>query len=198
MPKELEAIDQELKLLKQQKNNLLHKQAKAKTDNETKYWQWRIDKFNEKIELMNFAKSSLERLEAIDNSKPSEALKKFDYIGNDIKFAYDDDYVSYDYTDDVEYIKQTLIKSQEMEKELDNLKYKNKLLTKENVRNAKIAEKQHKMIEIIKEKNVDINYLRYEAVNVRMYNNYISQLNKVSTINHSSLDDEEFNLLKEF
>ena len=68
---------------------------------------------------------SKEYLEAIDNAKLSEALEKFDYIGNDIKFAYDDDYVSYDYTDDVEYVKQALLKAQENEKILSVLKEKN-------------------------------------------------------------------------
>lgn len=49
MSKELDVLEKELNLMRQQKDNLLHKQSKAKTDNETKYWQFRIDKFNEKI-----------------------------------------------------------------------------------------------------------------------------------------------------
>lgn len=70
-------------------------------------------------------KQALQELQAIKNAKPSEAMERFDYIGNDIIFAYDDDYVSYDYTDDVEYIKQALIKAQEQEKVLNVIIKKN-------------------------------------------------------------------------
>ncbi len=95
---------------------------------------------------LDVIEQALQELQAIKSAEPSEALDKFDYIGNDIKFAYDDDYVSYDYTDDVEYIKNTLIKAQE----------------------------QEKVLSIIKEKNVDIKFFK-RCKTVEEYNDYCDE-----------------------
>ncbi len=172
---------------------------------------WRVI-FNDMVDDEDKAiiEQALQRLESIDNANPSEALEKLDYIENEIKFAYDDDYVSYDYTDDVEYIKQALLKLQELEAmaeeyDLQPYQIREALLVfcmmnsaGYKVSDIEKAQEQEKVLKIIKEKNVDVQYLRYEAVDVRMYNDYVSQLNKVSTINHSSLTEEEFDLLKRY
>ena len=119
--------------------------------------------------MYKIIKDALQRLEKIDSAKFSDALERFDYIGNDIKFAYDDDYVSYDYTDDVEYIKNTLIKAQE----------------------------QEKILKIIKEKEFDydrfnyaIKYWQTTKEQVEVYNNGIG--------NRYKYTEEEFELLKAY
>ena len=113
----------------------------------------------------------LKELQAIKSAELSEALDKFDYIGNDIKFAYDDDYVSYDYTDDVEYIKNTLIKAQE----------------------------QEKVFEIIFEKNVDIIAIK-ESKTLEEYNRNAWEVEHYGRYKgyRLQLTEEEFNLLKEW
>ena len=69
-----------------------------------------------KEECLEVIEKALLELKAIKEAKPSEALEKLNYICEDVSFAYDDDYVSYDYTDDVEYIKQYILKVQKLEK----------------------------------------------------------------------------------
>jgi len=118
--------------------------------------------------MYKIIKDALQRLEKIDSAKFSDALERFDYIGNDIEFAYDDDYVSYDYTDDVEYIKNTLIKAQEQEKAL----------------------------KVIFEKNVDILELRFliehhnDRMALKLYNRQYKE--------EWQLTQEEFILLKRY
>lgn len=118
-------------------------------------------------------KKALQRLEAIDNSKPSEALglvkrtcelyvdslKQRDLIGYDI--------IEKQINEALDSIKQTLIKSQ----------------------------KQEKVLEILKEKGVILSILEYSQV-VEDYNNAILFSFKPSAYEMCKLTQEEFELLK--
>ena len=171
MSKELELLDQELKLLQQQKNNLLRKQARAKTDSETKYWQFRIDKFNERINLFNYIKASLYHLKAIDNANPNEDTRSEAILQ---KF----------YQEGI-----TLDSVRALKQERDNLEYENKRLIKESVRDAKIAEHQHNILKIIKEKEVNMQVFN-QCEDVEVYNKvYQKQEDR-------QLTEEEFNSIR--
>ena len=179
MSKELEMLDQELKLLQQQKDNLLRKQARAKTDNETKYWQFRIDKFNEKINLFNYIKASLNRLKAIDNANPSEALEVLSFMsGYMIPTANGNKFLK-DFCDkEFSTIKQALLKAQEQEKE--NAEYK-------------------KVLEIIVKKKIDVNNFQTSLMVMSnfTYRYYINNSRDYHTcIMFELLTQEEFELIK--
>lgn len=76
----------------------------------SKYWN-----SNYFVEDVNIVKQALQRLEAIDNTSPSEALKWLDQI---IEYITEDKKVKYKATIlfDCEIIKDALLKAQEMEK----------------------------------------------------------------------------------
>jgi len=78
---------------------------------------------------------------------------------------------------------------------LENLEYENKMLIKESVRNAKIAERQHNAFNIIKEKRVNIEYLM-KSKTVEEYNSYLYFENPKNT-KFYNLTQEQFVLLKE-
>jgi adenosine deaminase len=249
MNKELEALEKELNLLLQQKDNLLHKQARAKTDNEIKYWQFRIDKFNEKISAFTNIK---QRLEAIDNAKPSEALKKLDDIYRNGVFisGYDalgkqqatniSPETNKSISEQCDIIKQALLKSQEQEKEnayiekiKTMLKQKDCVLryiesedcfavktilsdswykltpefvennVREEIKPLPLIEKNKqlkeenseykKVLEIIKEKKVDI-YILSDLGKLDDYNKWVLQ--RYGT--YYQLTEKEFELLKRY
>ncbi len=119
-------------------------------------------------ECRDVLNQALTELQAIKEAKPSEALEKLEEIKNYFPYV--------DLGNGQEYVCQ---------KEFNTI---TKALIK--------AQEQEKVLEIIKGKNVDINYLRFEAVDVKQYNDYIQQLNKVSTISHWCLTQEEFDILK--
>lgn len=136
-------------------------------------------------------KEALQRLEQIDNSNPSEALEIVDKIVNyillDEEYGFIDDEEKQAIIRDRDTIKQALIKAQEQEKTLENFEYENKMLIKENTRNVKIIEEQEKVLEIIKEKWVNVAVLIHSKT-VEEYNN-----NAHTPYN---LTKEEFKLLK--
>lgn len=115
---------------------------------------------------------ALERLEQIDNAKPSEALKKLEMLSdcaeamkeapssNWIEYANNETELDYQLWIAYEYLKQALIK----------------------------AEKEHKALEIIKEKLVDV-FKLYNCKTVEEYNQ--------AQYRDCMLTKEEFNLLKE-
>lgn len=155
-----------------------------------------------------------QRLEAIENSKPSEALECVDILKEDGCIT------TLTQGKALETIRQALLKAQEQEKELTIV---------EKVKSGKIhihigtdfvmmnkdkyyeyvdneiepvskrilqakCELQEKVLEIIKEKNVDINYLRYNTFHD--YNCHILVRDGLDTKNQ--LTQEEFDLLKEW
>lgn len=126
-----------------------------------------------------------------DNTNPSEAFECLERIREFLQNRTNT--VSFQDLRDVE---QALLKAQEQEEDIIHYRGTIENLRRDIVLLKEIKKEQEKVLEIIWKKNVDVQYVRYEAVNVKMYNDYISQLNKVSTINHSSLEDEEFDLLK--
>lgn len=78
---------------------------------------------------------------------------------------------------------------------LENLEYENKMLIKESVRNAKIAERQHNAFNIIKEKRVNIEYLM-KSKTAEEYNSYLYFEDPKNT-KFYNLTQEQFVLLKE-
>lgn len=199
MSKELEALEKELNLLHQQKDNLLHKQARAKTDNEIKYWQFRIDKFNEKISAFTNIKQSLLELKAIKEANSSEALE---IVNSYLKvFKEENSDVIYDielFKKEIETIKQTILKAQEMDFNYNEIviPFLNELAIILGINDIdemldKIKE-QEKALSIIKEKDVDIEFLK-SADTFEEYNKLI----KFKTPFAIALTQEEFELLKE-
>lgn len=70
-------------------------------------------------------KQALQRLEAIDNANPSEALEKLDKVNNYLNDVYDYKEIKAERRKDIDSIKQALIKAQEQEKVLEIIKKKN-------------------------------------------------------------------------
>ena len=108
-------------------------------------------------------KEKLQRLEAIDNSNPDEALEDLDKIEGFM--TYHELYDSYKI--EIKTIKATLLKAQE----------------------------QNRVLEIIKNKVVDISIIYYSQ-NVEDYNNTITFRFKPSTLEQCKLTYEEFDTLK--
>lgn len=154
--------------------------------------------------------SKLNELQVIKESNPSKALEclgkvKNYEVENHIKEGWN--IILYEeMQEELDTIEQALLKLDFLEDAMDLptncfSTFKNRNNDEVNImRREKYEEyeEQEKVFKIIFEKNVDVQYLRYEAVNVRMYNDYVSQLNKVSTINHNSLNEQEFDLLKRY
>ena len=143
---------------------------------------------DKQLNNLKSVKQTLQRLEAIDNAKPSEALGCLnDFIEdnkNSIEVSKANNYKT-DYLEikkrKLDIIKQCILKAQEQEKEnarKDNLiKYYESLI------------REHQQIlKIIKEKNVDI-YELQECENVEQYN-------KKCDYWGVQLTKEEFDLLK--
>lgn len=130
------------------------------------------------LKLYEIIEKELERLEAIDNANPIEALKCLERIDNTLclnnikgklEFGIDtEEHTDCDsvigMTEDLETIKQSLLKAQE----------------------------QEKVLEIIKEKDVDI-YILQKCKTVDEYNSKIVHIVGETR----ELAEEEFNLLKE-
>jgi hypothetical protein len=114
----------------------------------------------------DIVRQALLELKAIKEVNPSEALNKLDYIKRDIKFAYDADYINFDHADDIKYIKQSLLKAQEQDFNYKNIviPFFDELVKLLGINDTdemldKIKE-QEKVLEIIKEKRVDMQLLR--------------------------------------
>ena len=136
---------------------------------------------------------ALQRLESIDNAKPSEALKCLEKANDYLNNVYDYKEIKEEVRNDIETIKQALLKSQEQKKVIielceycgmDNLYPYNNLEeieitfkeTFDNYQRQRIESlgrlnKQEKVLEIVFEKNVDIIYLK-DSNNVEEYNSH--------------------------
>jgi len=140
-------------------------------------------------EMYSTIKKALQRLEAIDNANSGEALECLEritaYFLNKTK--------EIDFQD-LRDIEQALIKAQENENKIDNLEYEKKMLIKESVRDLKIVENQHKVLEIIKEKPIQSRFvIMYLKTTVNpTYEDYRTVVKEKDL-----LIEEEFNMLKE-
>ena len=137
--------------------------------------------FNTQINGLNFGdelriiEQALQRLEAIDNANPSEALRELSIIRHlEIGFDKNGNPLNVGMVDGFETIKQALLKAQEQEKENAELK---------------------KVLSIIKEKDVNIWYLTV-STKVKNYKDYNSFL--MNDKNKRQLTQEEFDLLKRY
>lgn len=139
-------------------------------------------------------KERLIRLAKIDNAKPSEALEcleeRYDFLIADNDTTYSNSYeneTEYNRRKETIYkqyntIKQALIKAQEQEKEIDRLDDQCLDVLGDNIRLKKI-------LDIIKEKNVDIHWIK-KCKTLNEYNNMLNSLELAIT-------QEEFDNLKE-
>jgi len=169
-------------------------------------------------EEYNTLKQALTRLESIDNAKPSEALKYIEdlRIENDTLIAlkdttgYDIDnqriYVGRlkDKEKEINTIKQALIKAQEIEKELKELKvkYADTLINNEFI---KYTDDNEKVLSIIKEKGFDKSIMDSNSYAIWVEDKteqFAEAIEKHPTILNWDLFDkiiyteEEFDLLK--
>ncbi len=140
-------------------------------------------------------KQALQHLEAIDNSSPSEALECLEHIKKDdfnmIITTYPPLPAYNGVTKDEMFdkIEQVVLKAQEMEKENVKLKGQVKYLTE-------VGTELQKILSIIKEKNVDIGYLKW------CLNEYEGDMALIVYNGHQNivkayeLTIEEFDLLK--
>lgn len=166
----------------------------------------RIDERNyiterEHKEFLKVVEQALLRLEAIDNTNPSEALECLEEI-KDFTCPSNRNECVEDYFNNYSNIKQALIKSQDLEKRLKDLNTRymdyvdkstetiGKLednLIKEEQENIKLK----KVLEILFEKQVDV-YMLFD-LGLEEYNKWVLQ--RYGT--YYQLTQEEFDLLKE-
>ena len=124
------------------------------------------------FQVIDEIREALQRLEAIDNVKPSEALKCLKYLDEECGcFALDKEYKA------VNTIKQALIKAQDQEKENDEYK---------------------KMLKILFKKQVDINEIKILIANLK----HCDDVERCKRYNASrkvgyKLKQDEFNSIKE-
>ena len=147
------------------------------------------DKYSKQIKIL---KQALQRLEAIDNANPSEALKELNYIGNNCYeeaenaeedcILYAKNYIGFDT------IKQALLKAQENENRIDIEVESKKKIIQHNFALHKENAKLKRVLEIISEKQVDIEYLN-KCNDVKEYNAHWCD-------ERFYLTQEEFDLLK--
>lgn len=125
----------------------------------------------------DIVREALERLEAIKNANPSEALEAFGRITLHTEYDNDSHYDGLHFEDDCKLVDKALLK----------------------------AEKEHKALEIIKEKNVSVCGFRNRVFgyhsNMTINDTYEHYLNYFGCY-HNGFDvelltEEEFNLLKE-
>lgn len=140
-----------------------------------------IDKWYETIE------QALERLEAIDDSKPSKALECLEKLGHlDLYENYID--LQVNDVDEFTTIKQALIKAQELEQDNNALLEENNNLYTE-LTFAEGAKNYRNVLKLIDEKNVDVRYFK-QCNTLNDYNYYQRLKNELS--------QKEFDLLKEW
>jgi len=141
-------------------------------------------------------KKALQRLEAIDNTKPSEALKDLEKLGHlDLYESYIN--LKVNEVDEFGIIKQALVKAQEQEKENDVLLGENDDLytelafcEKQYKETIEYAKKCTKLLKLINEKNVDVRYFKQQCNTLNDYN--------YCQLFGDELSQEEFDLLKEY
>lgn len=131
----------------------------------------------------------ISRLYEIDNANPSEALESLHKVARKVELADVDDY--WEVRNAYSKAENGLLKAQENENKIDNLEYENKRLVNELVEYGKIIEEQHKVLGIIKEKDVDVKLLKLST-------NWLDYYTRVKhkTGKNTELTEEEFELLK--
>ena len=147
---------------------------------------------------------ALQRLEAIDNVKPSEALEAFGRITLHTEYDNDSHYDSLHFEDDCKLVDKALERLEQIDnanpsealKCLEDLycepvdyRSNDKANDYETIKQALLkVEKEHKALEIIKEKLVDV-FKLYNCKTIEEYNQ--------AQYRDCMLTQEEFNLLKE-
>lgn len=157
-------------------------------------------------EFLGVVENALKRLEAIDNANPSEALKIFSKVDN-VRLLFTNE--------ERNTIKQALLKAEQFEKAYEDVKalpleslietYKQDIVlevfTKEIGQLKKENAEYKKVLEIIKEKNVNVFGFKRDIKQLGKsftYKYYQSNLGYYhSGFNIQELTKEEFNLLKE-
>jgi hypothetical protein len=133
-------------------------------------------------------KERLIRLAKIDNAKPSQAmncLERFNNFFTDRARKEPDNPFNDKWLESIDTIKQTLIKSQEMEKVLE-------IINKENIEMKNI-------LKIVYEKNVDIIRIKHLIFKSQKNPKYwdLRYYNETRVIDDEKLTQEEFEILKE-
>ena len=156
-----------------------------------------LDFINEK--RITDIKQALQRLEAIDNAKPSEALKIVDKMANyillDEEYGFIDDEEKQAIIRDRDTIKQALIKAQEQDFNYKNIvipffdELTNVLGTNDIDEMLDKIKEQEKVLKIIIKKNVMIYALKVSKT-VDDYNDFVST--------DEQLTEEEFDILKRY
>lgn len=147
----------------------------------------------------DIVEQALLELKEIKESNLSEALKELNEI---VEYITEDKKVKYKVTIlfDCDIIKDALLKAQEQEKEIDRLENQCLDILGDNIRLKNKAQEQEKVLEIIKEKRVNIEYLR-QSHNVREYNSKITVIIdgiKYAKSEARKLTGEEFDILKRY
>ena len=143
--------------------------------------------FNSKVKQeYELIKQALQRLESIDNSNPSEVLELLRMIKfKSINAGYNDGFGCWNK------IEQALLKSQEMKEDIIHYKGTVENLKRDNALLKEIKNKQEKVLNIMFENNVDIDFLK-SADTFEEYNKLI----KVKSAFAIDLAQEDFELLK--
>lgn len=122
-------------------------------------------------------KTAMQRLEAIENSNPSEALERLEKNRNAIPYAID-----------YRVIKQSLIKTQKQEEDIIHYKGTINNYRRDIALLKDIKKEQEKVLNIIKNKCVDIYLLKSIST--------LEEYNKSIGLRGIELTQEEFDLLK--
>jgi len=142
--------------------------------------------------LIKAQEQALQRLEAIDNANPSEALE---LVNTFLKYYGENDFIEAEISkEDVLKIKQALLKAQEQEKENDRLDTKCLNILADNIRLENI-------LKVIKKKRVDMETLenaifREKAKQVKSGLQWYN--NQVKFHSNKQLTEEEFDTLKRY
>lgn len=137
-------------------------------------------------------KQALQRLESIENTKPSEALKWLEHTGEQwVESGIYDDVVQYKETQSYREIKQSLIKAQEDEEENKRLWNDITTVSKQYTDLMLEYQEQKRVLEIIKKKEVDIGLLSRSENWLDYYTRF-----KHRTGKNTEISEEEFDTLK--
>lgn len=156
---------------------------------------------------IHILKQALQRLEAIDNANPSEALEKLEKIKNYAKsdldsipqYFYDLCVKKNKEIDNiVEVIKQTLFKSQGQEKEIDRLENQCLDVLADNIRLKNKSQEQEKVLNAIFKKKFNVELFRNVLISVGGRFEYKEYEKVYAKYGKEKLTQEEFDLLKEY
>ena len=132
---------------------------------------------------------ALQRLESIDNAKPSEALKCLEKANDYLNNVYDYKEIKEEVRNDINTIKQALLKAQEDEEENKRLWNDITTISKQYTDLMLEYQEQEKVLEIIKKKEVRLWQLRV-STDLESYNYHC--------LEEEELTEEEFDLLKRY